>query len=71
MNKIVIDISLPVPYLVKFWFTNYGPKWCWPVKFQDSLKCNISKKKLMIKFIFDIQINIEVIYKLMLSFWCA
>ena len=29
----------------KFWFSSYGPKCCQPIKLQDSLKCNISKKK--------------------------
>ena len=30
-------------YLAKFWFAN-GPKCFWPIKLQDFLKCNISKK---------------------------
>ena len=38
-----------------------------PIKLQDSLKCNISRKKWMMKFISDMQINIEVFYKLL--FW--
>ena len=38
----------------------------------NSLKCNISRKKWMMKSIFGLQINIDVFYKLMLSFWvCA
>ena len=42
------------------------------IKLQDSLKCNISRKKEMMKFIFGIQINIKVFCKLILSFWvCA
>ena len=67
--NIVVDISPPVSYLAKFWFSSYGPKCCQPIKLQDSLKCNISKKKWMMKFIFGMQINIEVFYKLILSVW--
>ena len=45
---------------------------CQPIKLQNSLKCNISRIKWMIKFIFGMQINIEVFYRLILSFWvCA
>ena len=59
----------PVPQLGKFWFSSYGPKSCQPIRLQDSLKCNISRKKWIIKFIFGMQINIEVFYKLILSTW--
>ena len=45
------------------------PKFCWPIKMEDSLKCNISRKNWMMKFIFGKEINIEVFYKFMLSFW--
>ena len=68
-TNIVVDISPPIPYLAKFWFSSYGPKCCQPIKLQDSLKCNISRMKWMMKFIFGMQINIEVFYKLILSFW--
>ena len=44
-TSVVIDISLPIPYLAEFWFLSYGPKCCHPIKLQDSLKCNISRKK--------------------------
>ena len=67
-DNIVIDISSQVLYLVKFWSSSYGPKCCWPIKFQDSLKCNNSGKKGMTKSVFGMQINIEVLYKLILSF---
>ena len=71
-SNIVVDISPPIPYLAKFWFSSYGPKCCQPIKLQDSLKCNISRKKWMMKFVFCIQINIKVLYKFMRSFWvCA
>ena len=60
-----------VPHLEKFWFSSYVPKCCWPIKLQDSLKCNISRKKWMTKSIFGMQINIEMLYKLILSFECA
>ena len=68
-TNIVFDISPPIPYLVKLWFSIYEPKCCQPIKLQDSLKCNISRKKWMIKFIFGLQIHIEVCYKLILSVW--
>ena len=67
-TNIVVDLSPPIPCLAKLWFSSYGPKCCQPIKLQDSLKCNISKKKWMTKFIFSMQINIEVFYKLILSF---
>ena len=58
-TNIVIDISPPIPYLVKFWVSSYGPKCCQPMKW-------------MMKFIFGIKINIKAFYKLILSFWvCA
>ena len=64
----VIDISPPVPYLTKFWFASYVPKCSRPIRFQDSLKRNIPRKKGIMKLIFVIQINIEVFYRLILSF---
>ena len=67
--NIVIDIS--PSYLTKFWVSSYGPKCCQPIKLQDSLKCNISREKWMMKFIFCMQINIEIFYKLILSFWVS
>ena len=68
-TDIVIDISPPILYLVKFWVASYGPKCCQPIKLQDSLRCNILRKKWMMKCIFGMQINIEVFYNLILSFW--
>ena len=65
--NIVVDIAPPILYLAKSWFSSYGPKCCQPIKLQDSLKCNISRKKLMMKYIFGIQVNVEVFCKLMLS----
>ena len=32
-TDIVIDISQPIPYLTKFWFSSYGLKYCQAVKF--------------------------------------
>ena len=68
-TNIVADISAPIPYLAKFWFSSYWPKYCHPVKLQDSLKCNISRKKWTMRFVSGMQIKIEVFYKSMLSFW--
>ena len=72
METNIVDISPPILCLAKFWFSNYGPKCCQPIKLQDSLECNISRKRWMMKCIFGMQINIDVFYKLILSFWvCA
>ena len=49
-TNIVIDISSPVLYLPKFWFLSYRSKCSRPIKLQNSLKCNISRKKLTMKF---------------------
>ena len=68
-TDIVVYISPPIQYLGKFWFLSYEPKYCQPIKLQDSLKCNISKKKRMMKFVFGMQISIKFFYKMMLSFW--
>ena len=46
-TNVVIDTSPPIPYLANFWFSSYGAKCCQAVKLQDSLKCNISRKKGM------------------------
>ena len=64
---IVINIPQPIQCMGKFWFSSYGPKCCQPIKLQDSLKCNISRKKWMMKFIFGMRIKIKVSYKLILS----
>ena len=39
----------------------------WPIRLQDSLKWNISRKNWVIKLICGLQINIRVSYKLLLS----
>ena len=45
-TNIVIDISPPMLYLAKFWFSVYGPKCCWPIKLQDSLSlCEQNPRK--------------------------
>ena len=64
-TNIAIDISTPIRYLAKLWVSSYGPKCCQPIKFQGF---NISRKEYMTDFIFGIQINIEIFYKLMMSF---
>ena len=67
-NNIVADISPPIPYLAKFWFSNYGPKCCQPIKLQDSLKCNISRK-VNDKVYFWHADKHKVFCKLILPFW--
>ena len=69
MKTSIIDISPPITYLAKFWFSIYGPKCCWPIELQDSLKCNISRRKWMMKFIFVMSRNIEVFYKVIVPSW--
>ena len=66
-TNIIIDILPLFPHLAKFYFSSYGPKYCWQIKLQESLKCNISRKN-RIMFI-CMQIDFEVFYKLILSFW--
>ena len=63
--NIFMEISAPILRLAKFWVSSYGSKCCQPIKFQDSLNCNNSRNKWMMKFIFRMQINIEVF----LPFW--
>ena len=67
-TNIVIDIWPPISYLPKFWFSSHRSKCCQPIKLQDSIK-HISRKKWAVKCIFSMLINIEVFYKLILSFW--
>ena len=51
---------------------NSSSRCCQPIELQDSLKCNISRKNWMMEFVFCMQINIKVLYKLIPSFWvCA
>ena len=57
------------PYRAKFWFSSYELKCCWSIKLQDSLKCNISRKKWMMRVTCGMQINMVVFYMLILLFW--
>ena len=66
-TNIVIDISPPISGKIQA--PSYGPKCCWAIELQDSLKCNISRKKWIKKFILGMLINIKAFYKLILSFW--
>ena len=51
------------------WQNSGSPLMDKPIKLQGSLKYDISRNKCMMNFIFEMQINIEVFYKLILSFW--
>ena len=64
--NIVIDILPPIHIWENSGSWVMGQICCQPIKLQDSLKCNISRKKWMMKFIFGMQLNIEVIYNLIL-----
>ena len=68
-NNNSIDISSLISYLENVWVSIYGSKCCQSIKLQDSWKCNISRKKWIMNFIFGMHINIEVFCKLILSFW--
>ena len=52
---------------IKILVLELQPKCFRPVRLQDSLKCNISRKNLGIRLIFCLWINIRVSYKLVLS----
>ena len=64
---IVVDISPPITYLAKFWFSSCEPKCCWSIEVLNSLKCNISRKKGTMNFTFGKQRNSKIICKLILS----
>ena len=68
-TNISIDISPLTSNLENFRVSIYASKCSQPIKLQDSLKCNISRKKRIINVIFGMHINIEVYCKLILSFW--
>ena len=61
-TNIVIDISLRIPCLGKFWFLSYEPKCCQPIKLPVSLKCNISRKKWHAQSIQNIKFAISLPY---------
>ena len=66
-TNVVVDISPLISYMA-----NSSCWCCQPTKLQDSLKFSVSRKKWIMKFVFCMQINIKVLYKLILSFWvCA
>ena len=59
-----LNITNPMPG--KVLFLSYRPCF-WPIRLQDSLKYNISRKNWVIKLICGLHINIRVSYKLLLS----
>ena len=63
MKTNVINILSAISYLAKSWSSCYGSKCCWPIKLQDSLKCNLSRKEGVMKFVFGLQIRTKVFYK--------
>ena len=68
MKTNIIGISPPTPHLAKFWFWSYGPKCCQSIKLQNSLKCNISRKKWTMNFIYGMD---RLFCSLILSFWVS
>ena len=65
---LILDFSSQTPCLAKFFFWSYCPKFSWPIRLQDSSKCNICKKTWEIKlnqvdFLFA---AIRVSYKIVL-----
>ena len=67
-TKIVIDVSSPsfigIVLVLELWVKMLSVN-----QMQAFLKCNISRNKQIMKFIFGMQVNIEVFYKFILSFW--
>ena len=62
---LILDFSLQTSSLSKFLLWSYCPKCSWPIRLQNSLKCNICKKmKDIVDFL--LHINIRVSYKLVL-----
>ena len=57
--------SLETPCLPKFLFCIYQPKCSWPVRLQDSLKCNIFRKNWGINLIFC---SYKVVFRVRISF---
>ena len=55
----ILYFPLQTSCLAKFLFWINCHRYSWPIRLQDSLKCNICKKNLVIKLIF-LQINIRV-----------
>ena len=62
-TNIFIDILSSIPYLANLLFLSYGPKCCWLIKLQNSLKRIISRKKSVMKFVFGMQITIETSFR--------
>ena len=56
---LILDFPSQTVYLVKFLSFSYRPKCSWPIRLQDSSKCNTSTKNWGIKLIFSLQINIK------------
>ena len=42
--KIISLFAFHHKHLWIFWFSSYGPMYPWPIRLQDSLKCNYSRK---------------------------
>ena len=59
-NHIAVNISTRTLYMAKFWFLRYGSKYSQPIKLQVSLS--------LIKLTFSMEISINILIKLILSF---
>ena len=60
-NHCNIYTSPQTSSLTKLWFSNYEPKFCQPIRLQDSLKCNISREKWGIKLTLKNQTLLQVV----------
>ena len=47
MKHIVSSVT-QTPYLEKFLFLSYGPEWSYAIRLQDSLSCNIWRRRWLI-----------------------
>ena len=69
--KIYIICCVPaqIPYLGKFWFLRYRPKFSQPIRQQDFLINHISRTNQWISLILRMLIQISVNQKLIKNFW--
>ena len=69
--KIILLLFFSANSITKFWFLSYSPECCHPIKLQDSLNCNISRKSWEMVLIFCRQSGVHRSLKITLSFWAG
>ena len=63
-----IAIIFSASSITKFWFLSYSPECCHPIKLQNSLNCNISRKSWEMVLIFCRQSGVHRSLKITMSF---